>query len=38
MHGHGAGPTTFATTWRVQEVANDGTDATRGPHVSDEES
>ena len=37
VHWHGAGPTTFMTHLAMQEVADDGTDAAWGPHVSDEE-
>ena len=37
VHWHGAGPSTFMTHLAMQEVADDGTDATWGPHVIDEE-
>ena len=37
VHWHGAGPTTFMTHLAMQEVADDGSDATWGPLVSDEE-
>ena len=37
VHWHGAGPTTFMTHLAMQEVADDGSDASWGPHVTDEE-
>jgi quercetin dioxygenase-like cupin family protein len=37
VHWHGAAPTTFMTHLAMQEVADDGSDATWGPHVSDEQ-
>jgi quercetin dioxygenase-like cupin family protein len=37
VHWHGAGPTTFMTHLAMQEVADDGTDAAWGPHVTEEE-
>ena len=37
VHWHGAGPTTFMTHLAMQEVADDGSDAAWGPHVTDEE-
>src|SRR5690242_6994408 len=37
VHWHGADPTTFMTHLAMQELADDGTDAVWGPHVTDEE-
>ena len=37
VHWHGAGPTTFMTHLAMQEVADDGSDATWGPLVTDAE-
>ncbi|UNS99857.1 cupin domain-containing protein [Streptomyces tubbatahanensis] len=36
-HWHGASPTTFMTHLAIQEVAEDGTEAERGPHVTEAE-
>ncbi|MBD0707973.1 MULTISPECIES: cupin domain-containing protein [unclassified Streptomyces] len=36
-HWHGASPTTFMTHLAVQDVAPDGTEAERGPQVSETE-
>lgn len=36
-HWHGASPSTFMTHLAVQEVAEDGTEAERGPHVTEAE-
>ncbi|MGV9557322.1 (R)-mandelonitrile lyase [Streptomyces sp. NPDC003401] len=36
-HWHGASPTTFMTHLAVQEVAEDGTEADRGTHVTEAE-
>ena len=34
-HWHGAGPSSFVTHLEMQEVADDGSDATRSEHVAD---
>ncbi|MFI8850070.1 cupin domain-containing protein [Streptomyces sp. NPDC053499] len=36
-HWHGASPTTFMTHLAIQEVAEDGTEAERGSHVTEAE-
>ncbi len=36
-HWHGAGPSSFMTHLAMQEVADDGTDAVWGDHVTDGE-
>ncbi|PCG83561.1 cupin [Streptomyces sp. WZ.A104] len=36
-HWHGASPSTFMTHLAIQEVAEDGTEAERGPHVTEAE-
>ena len=36
-HWHGAGPSTFMTHLAMQEVADDGSDAVWGDHVTDAE-